>query len=241
MLGGYVVNTYDRKGRLIESFYSALAGVTFENRQSLLRNLYAGQQLTLQRRPNNPYDSNAIAVYDPRSMQQVGFIRKYVAANLAPIMDRDDREVCCTVSEITGGGDRFTGVNILIKIYDRKNDVTKNSEKDVETNDNPFKVRMMYLSSNKEGTWQFSSNPKTDDPVDGFCFNSLEDVINSDFDNQSINIVAHNKNACYPNKSETKYSPMDNEHDFYDYGGDDDDSDYSELEISFKGTGAPFL
>ena len=69
--------------------------------------------------PNNPYDSNAIAVYDSNSMQQVGFIKKYVATNLAPVMDRDDREVCCTVSEITGGGDFYTGVNIFIEIYER--------------------------------------------------------------------------------------------------------------------------
>ena len=238
------MNTNVRKGRLIESYYSALAGVTFENRQSLLGNLYAGQQLVLKRMPNNPYDSNAIAVYDPTSMRQVGFIRKNVAANLAPVMDRDDREVCCTVSEITGGGDRYIGINIFIEIYERKCDlaIRKKQDVDIDNNDNPFKVRTMYLSVNNEGTMQLSSNPRDNGPVEGFCFNSLQDVIDSDFHNQNINTVVQNKNVCCPNKSVTKYySPVDNEHDFYDYGGGDDDSDFSEQEISFKGTGAPFL
>lgn len=43
-------------------------------------------------------------------MQQVGFIRKRVAENLAPIMDRNDRYVSCTVKEITGGGNLSTVV-----------------------------------------------------------------------------------------------------------------------------------
>ena len=153
------------KGRLIESFYSALAGVTFEGRQSLLKDLYAGQQLILRRMPNNPYDSNAIAVYDSNSMQQVGFIRKYVAANLAPIMDRSDRCVTCTVKEITGGGDLTIGVNILIEIFEQSticvneygksgynwnnNDLTKEDEwlRKAAFNDNKeaqYKLGVMY-------------------------------------------------------------------------------------------------
>ena len=119
---GKTVNSYNSKGKLIESFYSALAGVTFENRQSLLKNLYVGQQLVLKRMPDNPYDSNAIAVFDPNTMQQVGFIRKHVAASTAPIMDRSDRYVSCTVEEITGGGDRYLGVNILIEIFEKSAD-----------------------------------------------------------------------------------------------------------------------
>lgn len=113
------MNSYGSKGRLIESFYSAVAGVTFENRQTLLSNLCVGQQLVLKRMPDNPYDSNAIAVYDTKSLQQIGYIRKYVAANLAPIMDRRDRCVACTVKEITGGGVQYIGINILIEIFER--------------------------------------------------------------------------------------------------------------------------
>ena len=237
------MSTYDNKGRLIESFYSALAGVTFDNRQSLLKYLYAGQLLVLKRMPNNPYDSNAIAVYDSNSMQQVGFIRKYVAANLAPIMDRDDRDVCCTVSEVTGGGDYFTGVNILIEIFERRNDIATNRGIDVVINDNPFKVRTMYLSVNNEGTWQISSNPRDNGPVDGFCFNRLQDVVNSDLGNQNINTSTPDKDNFYASESLPKYRIMDNKQDYcdYDYDGGEDNSDFREQELSFQGTGAPFL
>ena len=169
----------DKQGELIESFYSALAGVTFENRQHLLKNLYVGQQLVLQRMPNNEYDANAIAVYDSNSMKQIGFIRKYVAANLAPIMDRHDRVVCCTVKEITGGGDQYLGVNILIEIYACRHCI----DSEVRRNENPFKLKTMYLGKNNEGMWQITSNPSDNGPVENFCFNSLQDVINSDLSN----------------------------------------------------------
>lgn len=145
--GGNDVNPNDNNGKLIESFYSALAGVTFENRQSLVNNLYAGQQLVLQRMPNNPYDSNAIAVFEPNSMQQVGFIRKYVAANLAPIMDRSDRYVTCKVKEVTGGGDLFVGINILIEIYECNTYYTDNLNNDTTHPKNPadvYKAINMY-------------------------------------------------------------------------------------------------
>lgn len=159
---------------LIESFYSSLAGVTFENRQLLVQKLFVGQELILKRIPDNPYDCNAIAVYDSYSFEQVGFIKKYVAANLAPVMDREDRKVYCMVKEITGGKERFLGVNILIKIFERK------AMRNETISENPFKTRTMYFSRNNEGTFQLSTD-LTDNLLDDFKFNSLKDVINSDF------------------------------------------------------------
>lgn len=244
--GGIVLNSNDSKGRLIQSFYSALAGVTFEGRQSLLKNLYAGQELVLRRMPNHPYDSNAIAVYDSNSMQQVGFIRKYVAANLAPIMDRDDRIVRCTVEEVTGGGDRYLGINILIEIYECRRDTNSYYEKVQITrnNENPFNVRTAYLSMDNEGNLQITSNPRDNGPADNFIFKNLEDVINSEFYNQNNTEITHNREVSYAKNPLPKNKPTytkNNINYYYEDEGSEDDSDIPEQELDFRGTGAPFL
>ena len=50
------------------TFYTKLAGVTYDGRQTIIRNLYrtgaldVGTEVILQREPNNPYDSFAVAV-----------------------------------------------------------------------------------------------------------------------------------------------------------------------------------
>ena len=98
------------------SFYSKIAGVTFDNRQELIEELYdsgqlnVGQQLILVRDRYNRYDNNAVAVMHP-SNRQLGFLSKDVASNVAPKMDRGTRYVV-EVSGVTGV-DNY-GVNIRI-------------------------------------------------------------------------------------------------------------------------------
>ena len=74
----------------MNSFYSKLAGTTFDGRQDIIENLAdsgmlnAGQMLAYRREPNNPYDRNAIAVLHPNTMQQLGYIGRDVASTIAP-------------------------------------------------------------------------------------------------------------------------------------------------------------
>lgn len=54
-----------------------------------IRDCGIDEALVLRREPNNPHDSNAIAIYTFEG-KQVGYIRKEVAANIASAMDRGE-------------------------------------------------------------------------------------------------------------------------------------------------------
>lgn len=95
-------------------FYTKVVGVSFDGRQRLIRQTRVGESLSLVRDPNNQYDRNAIMVLNS-SGNQLGFISKDVASNLASYMDSGARYTA-TVSAITGNnpGD-VMGVNILVR------------------------------------------------------------------------------------------------------------------------------
>ncbi len=96
-----------------EVFHTKIAGVTFEGRQDVVRELEVGAKLQVVRQPLNEYDPNAIALLDPHG-RPVGFFNKHLAADLAPRIDAGavyDVEV----SDVTGGNDgRSVGVNVLV-------------------------------------------------------------------------------------------------------------------------------
>ncbi len=98
------------------AFHTKLAGVTFEGRQDALERLTAGAPLRLERQPDNEYDANACALFDPHG-DQVGFFNRRLAAALAPAIDAGvayDVEV----TEVTGGEGRSLGVNVLVSRRD---------------------------------------------------------------------------------------------------------------------------
>lgn len=96
-----------------ESFHTKLAGVTFEGRQAVLENLVVGEPLRIERQPENPYDTNAIALFDPRG-EQVGFLNRRLAAVLAPVID-SGVEYDIEITDVTGGDEgRTFGVNVLV-------------------------------------------------------------------------------------------------------------------------------
>ena len=64
------------------AFNTKIVGVTFEGRQDLIAGLQAGAELELVRQPANPFDPNAVAVHFGRL--QLGFLRKQIAARIAP-------------------------------------------------------------------------------------------------------------------------------------------------------------
>lgn len=88
-------------------FNTKVVGVTFENRQGVLATLEAGVELSLRRQPENEIDPNAIAV-TLLDGTQLGFLNKYLARRLAPVMD-DGVFYDAAVSAVTGGpaGDRL--------------------------------------------------------------------------------------------------------------------------------------
>lgn len=95
------------------SFHTKLAGVTFEGRQEVLARLAPGAPLRLVRQPDNPHDSNAVAVLDPHGAQ-VGYLNRRLAGVLATPIDAGV-EYDVEVTEVTGGeADRSLGVNVLL-------------------------------------------------------------------------------------------------------------------------------
>jgi hypothetical protein len=54
--------------------------------------VYPGLLLALLREPSNAHDSNAIAVYN-REMLRIGYVPRYYAKQLAPLMDAGETTV----------------------------------------------------------------------------------------------------------------------------------------------------
>ena len=92
-------------------FNTKIVGVTFEGRQDLIAGMQPGEGLELVRQPGNAFDPNAIAVHFGRL--QLGFLKKAIAARIAPNIDAGER-YRAEVKHITGGGTRSAGVNIWV-------------------------------------------------------------------------------------------------------------------------------
>ena len=93
------------------TFFTKIVGVTYDDRQSIIKGLYEGVTLEIFRDFYNKFDINAIGVYYKK--RQLGFLSKEVAAKLAPQID-EGAVFKVLLVKITGGGDRNYGVNIKI-------------------------------------------------------------------------------------------------------------------------------
>jgi single-stranded-DNA-specific exonuclease len=93
------------------AFNTKVVGVSFEGRQDVVAGLYAGLPLELRRHPENAYDPNAIGVW--YGALQLGFLKREIAARVAPNIDGGERYTA-EVTAVTGGGARSTGVNVYV-------------------------------------------------------------------------------------------------------------------------------
>ena len=99
------------------SFFTKVVGVTFGGRQSVAGKLVVGEALLVEHQKDNPTDENAIALVRGTG-EQVGFLRRQIAAALAPLVD-DGAAYVCHVRDITGGDDgRSVGVNVQVERLD---------------------------------------------------------------------------------------------------------------------------
>ncbi|MEE8715848.1 MAG: single-stranded-DNA-specific exonuclease RecJ [Coriobacteriales bacterium] len=95
------------------SFHTKVVGVSFEGRQQVVARLSTDDELLLVREPDNPHDPNAVAV-TTRDGVRLGYLRRTVAAALAPEIDRGAR-YRVQVTDLTGGqDDQSRGVNIFV-------------------------------------------------------------------------------------------------------------------------------
>lgn len=99
------------------AFHTKLAGVTFEGRQDAISRLVADMPLRLERQPDNEYDPNACAIFDPFG-EQVGYFNRGLAAALATYIDAGV-EYDVVVADVTGGAaGESLGVNVLVSRRD---------------------------------------------------------------------------------------------------------------------------
>jgi len=110
-----------------ESFFTKLAGVTFDGRQEIIDKLKPSSPLNLKREPENEHDSNAIRVLTPAGVD-LGFLNRNLAKQLAPLMDAGG-QFECRVTDVTGGGGKNYGVNILVRKYEYANQLKVENEK----------------------------------------------------------------------------------------------------------------
>jgi len=103
--------------RAANSFFTKIAGVSYEGRQQIIARCSVGESLVLVRDPRNEFDAGAIKVLRPNG-EQLGFIPSHVSragdpSGLAYCMDHGSRYEC-KIKDKTGGGEKWLGLNIEI-------------------------------------------------------------------------------------------------------------------------------
>lgn len=96
------------------SYRDASRGVTFENRQNVVRKIRVGEQVYLRREPHNPHDRNAIRV-ERQTGEQVGYISRHEAAALARIFDAYGQPVAAVVTAVVGGSYHDSSLGVRIR------------------------------------------------------------------------------------------------------------------------------
>ena len=105
---------WELKGVRAMGFYTKVVGVTYENRQSYIKDMKIGDDILLVRDYNNPHDKNAIRVVNEAGYQ-IGFLSKELALQLALSFEKGITYKA-KVSNITGREHQGNlGVNIFIE------------------------------------------------------------------------------------------------------------------------------
>lgn len=71
-------------------YTTKVAGVTFDDRQSIIAGLRGNEPCRVVPEPDNPHDPNALAVHvavTPGNVKHVGFIPRDLAAKIAPLLE----------------------------------------------------------------------------------------------------------------------------------------------------------
>ena len=111
------------QGRLITT---KVVGVTFEGRQEVIARLYMGDRIWLEPEGNNPFDSNAVRVIRNNG-EQIGYINKYLAANLAPYFENHVGPIRGKVNFLTGFSDDGYSLGVVISFKIPRQNQSKRS------------------------------------------------------------------------------------------------------------------
>lgn len=105
----------EKKIRLTKVVGVTMVNDDGKNRQDIIGDLNPEDELELRRETNNPFDSNAIAIFTIDG-QQLGYLKRDLARDLAPNMDKGV-EIKAIVKEVTGGTNTAPtkGLNIQLE------------------------------------------------------------------------------------------------------------------------------
>ena len=92
-------------------FNTKVVGVSFEGRQDVVAGVRPGAAIELRRDAANVHDQNAIGVW--YGALQLGFLKRPIAARIAPNIDAGERYTA-EVTAVTGGGTRSFGINLYV-------------------------------------------------------------------------------------------------------------------------------
>lgn len=106
--------------------HTKIRGVKHQNedgtdRQEILSRCSEGETLYLYRDPDNPQDKNAVEVRRSNG-EKLGYLSRSMAEDIAPKID-NGTEVRAQIKNLTGGGKKSRGCNILVYtpwLYARK-------------------------------------------------------------------------------------------------------------------------
>lgn len=93
----------------------SLAGVTFNDAQSLLAKVDSRWEATLVREPKNPHDPNAVAVHvkrpktDDYYWKHIGYIPKKLSPSVASLLD-GGQEINISIKRVIGGNGQNYGI-----------------------------------------------------------------------------------------------------------------------------------
>ena len=90
-----------------------VVGVTFEGRQEVVARLQLGDRVWLDPEPDNPYDTNAIAVCRSNG-EQIGYLNRHLAASIIPFFQAYGYPVKGKVTSITGSGWNGYSLGVVI-------------------------------------------------------------------------------------------------------------------------------
>jgi len=90
-----------------------VVGVTYEGRQTVVSMLSLNEDVLLVREPNNLHDRNAIKVMRTTG-EQIGYLSRYLAAQLAEKFDLYDQPVKAIVTALPGG--LYPGSSLGVRI-----------------------------------------------------------------------------------------------------------------------------
>lgn len=109
------IDTELMRGLLIDVVGEGHLNKDGTNRQDIIALCRQGDKIRLKREKKNPYDPNAILVLTEHGA--VGYVRRELAARLAPLMD-DGVKIEAEISLVTGGTDDKPSRGVWVRAYE---------------------------------------------------------------------------------------------------------------------------